>query len=56
MMTEDDEIWALEIVNEAVTAVVVSNKGSLSHQLKSSNDFMTVLLNSLQKHFCAFQM
>ena len=53
-MAEDDEIWTLKIVNEAVTAVMVFNKDPLSHQLKSSNDFMTVFLNNLQKHFCTF--
>ena len=49
-MAKKDETCALEVINEAVTATVISNKGSLNHQLKSSNNFMTVLLNSLQKH------
>ena len=49
-MTEDDKTCALKVVNEAVTAVAVSNKGPLNHQFKSNNDFMAVLLNSLQKH------
>ena len=53
-MVKEDETCTFEVVNEAVTAVAVSNKDSLSHQFKSSNDFMTVLLNSLQKHFCVF--
>ena len=52
-MAEEDETCALEVVNEAVTAVAVSNKGFFSHQPKSSNDFITVLLNSLQEYFHA---
>ena len=55
-MIENDETCAFEVVNEAVTAVTVSNKNSLNHQPKSNNDFMIVLLNSLQKHFCALQV
>ena len=55
-MTEDDETHTLEVVNEAVTAVAVFNKFFFNYQFKSSNDFMTVFLNSLQKHFCAFQV
>ena len=49
-MTEDDETWAFKVVNKAITAMAVFNKGPFSHQPKSSNDFMTVLSNSLQKH------
>ena len=30
-MAEENEICAFEIINEAVTAVAVSNKGSFSH-------------------------
>ena len=52
-MAEDDETHTLEIINEAVTAMTVSNKNSFNHQPKSSNDFMTVFSNSLQKHFYA---
>ena len=53
-MIKDNEICALEVANEVITAVAVFNKGLFSYQLKNSNDFMTVFLNSLQKHFCVF--
>ena len=55
-MAEEDETQALEVVNEAATAAVVSSKGPLSHQPKSSNDFMAVLSNSLQEHSRALQV
>ena len=55
-MAEDDKTWALKVVNKAITAVVISNKGSFNHQPKNSNDFMTVLLNNLQKHSHALQV
>ena len=56
MMTEDDKTQTFKVVNKAVTAAAVSNKDSLNHQPKNSNNFMTVLSNSLQKHFCALQV
>ena len=55
-MAEDDKTHTLKVVNEAVTAAAIFNKDSLNHQPKSSNDFMAVLLNSLQEHFCALQI
>ena len=55
-MAEEDETHVLEVINKAVTAVAVSNKDSLNHQSKSSNNFMTVLSNSLQEHFYTLQM
>ena len=55
-MIKDDETCALEIVSEAVIAAAVSNKGFFNHQPKSSNNFMAVLSNSLQKHFYVFQV
>ena len=56
MMVEENKTCTLEVVNKAITATVISNKGSFNHQPKSSNDFMTVFLNNLQKHFYAFQV
>ena len=55
-MIKDDKTHTLKVINEAVTAAAVSNKGSFNHQFKSSNNFMAVLSNSLQEHFCAFQV
>ena len=55
-MAEKDKTYAFEVVNKVVTAAAVSNKDFFNHQPKSSNDFMTVLSNNLQKHFCALQV
>ena len=49
-MTEKNETCALKVVNEAVTAAAIFNKDFFNHQPKSNNDFIIVLLNSLQKH------
>ena len=55
-MAEKNETYTFEVINEVVTAAAVSNKNFLNHQLKSSNNFMTVLSNSLQKHSHALQV
>ena len=53
-MIKENKICAFKVVNEIVTAVTVFNKNSFNHQFKSNNNFITVFLNSLQKHFCVF--
>ena len=50
-MTEKNEIQTFKIVNKTVTVTIIFNKGFFNHQFKSSNDFITVLLNNLQKYF-----
>ena len=53
-MAEDNKTCVFEIVNEAVTATAVFNKNPLNYQFKSSNNFITVISNNLQKYFYAF--
>ena len=55
-MIEENETCVLKVINKVITATSVSNKGFFNHQLKTSNNFMIVFSNSLQKHFCAFQV
>ena len=55
-MAKEDKTHTFKVVNKAITAAAVSNKGPFNHQPKNSNNFMTVLSNSLQEHSHAFQV
>ena len=55
-MIKKNKTQTFKIFNKAVTATAISNKDFLNYQFKSNNDFISIFLNSLQKHFYTFQV